>query len=61
MAELARKEGKSPGIKTKKELKTRAGIRRACAGSALGRHGQGEAVGLSSLGIGFYSPCGDKK
>lgn len=60
MAELARKERNSPGTKTKKKLKTRAGIRRADA--RLGSLGRVGVVGFSSLGIGFCSPSyGDKK
>ena len=61
MAELARKEGNIPGIKTKTELKTRAGIMRASVGAVLGGHRQGGGCGTQQPGIGFYSPYGDKK
>ena len=60
MAELARKEGNSPGIKTKRELKTRAGIMRASVGAVLGGHRQGGAVGLGNLGLGFTAPVGTR-
>lgn len=60
MAELARKEGNSPGIKTKTELKTRAGIMRASVGAVLGGHRQGGAVGLGNLGLGFTAPVGTR-
>lgn len=60
MAELARKEGNSPGIKTKTELKTRAGIMRTSVGAVLGGHRQGGAVGLGNLGLGFTAPVGTR-
>lgn len=61
MAELARKEGNSPEMKTKKEPKTRAGIRRARIGAVLGRPGQSGGCGSQRPGIGFYSPLGGQE
>lgn len=57
MAELAGKEGHSPGIKTKKQLKSRAGGRRAGAVLGAGRAG---AVVSAAWGVGSAVPVGTR-